>query len=473
MNKSYLEVVSTISKMIAKFASQEKNTMISEIIASRIDIPWKKSEISQELGTPRQICSAMLHNKELIFWIIKNMIYGLLLIFRMLIALAKKPKSTQPICLLYSLTASQIIHGHKNLMDFLGEPRLDLNIHRNTRIIVELSGLSKKRQVFQPNLIYVEHVSSFYFEEYLTFSQRLKVLLNSLCRAIHLFYSAKLIDLIFFRQTILESEIDKIMLTQKENTLLITSQTNLRKLPTVFYLESLPHIDRIMIWYSNNSFVIEKKSEIDEFDSTRYVRPNIDTHFGWGEEWKSQLESMNPSSSIRNVGSLMWYPKISIPTNKLSDKIVVFDVIPFSSFQHYSFYSSGLVSSFLFDIYESINQYRKLGKDTIEYTIFLKQKRKFDKNTDPAYIDLLRNLEKSENFKVLSSDENLYHLISSSRAVIGLPFVSPVTIAKEMLVPCCYYVGAENSEWSIPKELDGVEVILGKEKLQNWLERSL
>ena len=99
----------------------------------------------------------------------------------------------------------------------------------------------------------------------------------------------------------------------------------------------------------------------------------------------------------------------------------------------------------------------------------LKQKREFQNNTDPAYINLLTQLEKSENFKVLGSDENLYNLVASSKAVIGIPFVSPVSIAKELRVPCCYYVGEGNSEWSIPIELDGIEVIVGKEKLQKWL----
>ena len=469
MNKNYLEVISTISKIIRKFVSQEKNLMVSEIIASQIDIPWKQSEISRELGTENLVRSAIVRNKEFIIWVIKNLIYGLLIFSRMIFSLAKRPKPIESICLLYSLTPSQLIQGQRSLRDFLTESRLGLNVSQDTRIIVEQPGEFRKRRDFQSNMIYVGNISSFYFEEYLTYSQRRNVLFNSIRRALQLLFSAKFIDLLFFRQTILESEIDMLMLRKEKYICLITSQTNLRKLPTVFYLKSSSRVERVMIWYSNNSFVIEKKTEVNEFDSTRYVRSNIDSHLGWGERWKSQLENVNPSSSIRNVGSLMWYPKASNLGNESSSKVVVFDVVPFSSYKHYGFYSYGLVSSFLLDINECIIQFNEILSNTKKYELLLKQKREFQNNTDPAYINLLTQLEKSENFKVLGSDENLYNLVASSKAVIGIPFVSPVSIAKELRVPCCYYVGEGNSEWSIPIELDGIEVIVGKEKLQKWL----
>jgi polysaccharide biosynthesis PFTS motif protein len=469
LNKNYLEVVSTISRIIREFVSQEKNLIVSEIIASQIDIPWKQSEISRELGTESLVRSAIIRNKEFINWVVKNLIYGLLIFFRMVISIAKRPKPIESICLLYSLTPSQLIQGQSSLRDFLTESRLGLNVSQDTRIIVEQPGAFRERRDFQSNMVYVKNISSFYFEEYLTFSQRKNVLFNSIRRAFQLLVSAKFIDLLFFRQTILESEIDMLMLRNEEYICLITSQTNLRKLPTVFYLKSLPRVERIMIWYSNNSFVIEKKTEINEFDSTRYVRSNIDSHLVWGEKWKSQLESVNPSSSIRNVGSLMWYPNASNFVKETSSRVVIFDVVPFSSYKHYDFYSYDLVSSFLRDIHESVVESKETSNNTKKNELLLKQKREFQKNTDSAYIDLLKQLEKCGSFKVLGSDENLYNLVASSNAVIGIPFVSPVFIANEMCVPCCYYVGEGASEWSIPDELDGVEVIVGKEQLQKWL----
>ncbi len=473
MNKSYLEVVSTISKIIRKFVSQEKNLIVSEIIASQLDIPWKQSEISEDLGTENLVRSAIIRNKKLIIWVIKNLIYGIFIFSRMIFCLAKRPKPIESICLLYSLTPSQLIQGQRSLREYLTESRLGLNVNQDTRIIVELPGEFRKCQDFQSNMIYVGNISSFYFEEYLTYSERKNVLFNSIRRLLQLLFSAKYIDLLFFRQTIIEPEIDMLMLKNKEFKCLITSQTNLRKLPTVFYLTSSPRVDKVMIWYSNNSFVIEKKSEVNEFDSTRYARSNIDSHLVWGESWKSQLESVNPSSSIRNVGSLMWYPKTTNLVKGSSSKVVVFDVVPFSSYKYYSFYSYRLVSSFLLDINESIIEFKETLDNTKRYELLLKQKREFQKNTDPAYIDLLAQLEKSEDFTVLGSSENLYNLVASSKAVIGIPFVSPVFIANEMCIPCCYYVSEGNSEWSIPKELDGVEVIFGKEKLQKWLKAVL
>lgn len=446
---------------------QENNLLVSEIIASQLDIPWKQSEISRELGTESLVRSAIVRNKKFIIWVIKNLIYGLFIVSRMIFSLAKRPKPVESICLLYSLTPSQLSQGQRSLREFLTESRLGLNVSQNTRIIVEQAGESRRIRDIQSNVIYVRNVSSFYFEEYLTYSQRIFVLFSSIRRAAQLLFSAKFIALLFFRQTILESEIDKLMLRNMEYRCLVTSQTNLRKLPSVFYLESSRRVDRVMIWYSNNSFVIEKKTEVNEFDSTRYVRSNIDLHLGWGEKWKSQLESVNLSSSIRSVGSLMWYPKASNLVNETSNKVVIFDVVPFSSYKHYDFYSYRLVSSFLLDIYESIFESKETSNKN---ELFLKQKRDFQKNTNPAYIDLLEQLEKCESFKVLGSDENLYNLVASSKAVIGIPFVSPVFIANEMGIPCCYYVSEGNPEWSIPNELDGVEVIVGKEKLQKWLE---
>ena len=259
MNKDYLGVVSTISKIIGKFVPQENNLMVSEIIASQLDIPWKQSEISRELGTESLVRSAIMHNKKFIIWVIKNLIYGLFIFSRMIFALAKRPKPIESICFLYSLTPSQLIQGQRSLKDFLTESRLGLNVSQNTRIIVEQAGESRKILDIQSNVIYVRNVSSFYFEEYLTYSQRIFVLFSSIRRAAQLLFSAKFIALLFFRQTILESEIDKLMLRNVEYICLVTSQTNLRKLPSVFYLKSSRRVDRVMIWYSNIHLLLKRR----------------------------------------------------------------------------------------------------------------------------------------------------------------------------------------------------------------------
>lgn len=473
MNKNYIEIVSTITKITRKFVSTEKNFMVSEIIASHIDIPWKKTEISRQLGTEKQVRSRILCNKKLNIWVIKNLIYGLLIFLKMMFSLAKRPKPTEAVCLLYSLTPSQLIQGNCSLRDFLNGSRLGLNINQATHIIIEQPGKFRKRQDSKSNLIYVGNISCYYFEEYLTYSQRINVLFNSFRRVIQLVFTGKFIELLFYRQTILESEIDMLILKKKELTYLITSQSNLRRLPTSFYLKSSSHVQRVMIWYSNNSFVIEKKTEIEEFDAMRNCRSNIDVHFGWGERWKSQLESVNLGSNIRNVGSLMWYTKSSNIVKKPSTGVVVFDVIPFSSHNYYNFYSYGLVSTFLLDVHECVNLLNESLDNNKKYELILKQKREFQNNSHPAYIELLRKLEGNQSFKVFGSDENLYDLIASSKVVIGIPFVSPVFIAKEMCVPCCYYVGDGSSEWYIPNYLDGVEVIVGKRELRKWLKVAL
>lgn len=473
MNHNYSQVLLSIDKIIKVFVTQDKRELISDIIASHIDIPWKKQEINKKMGSTWRVLLHLLQSRALAKWAIKNVNYGLFLFGAILVSVARRTKQNEALVLVYSLTPNQLIEGTINLRKFLTDERLGLAINESTRIIVEQPEISWKYQSKSSNVIIVKNVSLFYFQEYMSFSQRLKFLFHVLFRVFQLMLSGKLIELLFFRQTILETKINQQIIENHAYSWLITTQSNLRKLPTIFYLKSLSNTRRIMIWYSNNSFVIEKRNEIDQFDSTRHLRSNIDLHLGWGERWKLELESINPKSKVQAVGSLVWYPIPAKLHHKNLKNLTIFDVTPYSRFKHYDFYSYEIVSSFILDIVTSISELKKDNDQFRNDMIFLKQKRSILRDIDSRYAEFIKLMEYKSSFKILKSEQNLYHLIGSSKVVIGLPFTSPVFIAKELGVPSCYYVSDIESDWVFPRELDGVNLISGKYDLKKWLSDNL
>ena len=85
-------------------------------------------------------------------------------------------------------------------------------------------------------------------------------------------------------------------------------------------------------------------------------------------------------------------------------------------------------------------------------------------------MDFISNLQQNNLIEVLRADINLYDLIGGVSLVIGIPFTSPIVLAKELNVPCIYYVPESASDWIIGKSQDGVAIVNGRNEFELFIQ---
>ena len=113
-----------------------------------------------------------------------------------------------------------------------------------------------------------------------------------------------------------------------------------------------------------------------------------------------------------------------------------------------------------------INKYNdQFGKNLI---LKVKHKRTPNKEHSAIYLNKLKNLINAGIIKTIPPSENLYTLISKSNFVVGLPYTSPVIIAKELEVNSAF-VCLESKEYSIPDYFNEILVIKDRNKLLDRL----
>ncbi len=468
MINSYVLVLDCVSKIINRKVSPSNATIVSEIITSHINVPWKKDDIESEMGDSEKIRRKIYLNRNFFVWILKNFIYGSLILSRMIIAIPRTQKECEAAILVYSLSAEQIRMDSSSLRGFLSDPRLGLEEIHLKEIIVEITDSDHPILSVDPTLRYVKNIPEFYFREKLNPKTRIKILSRIYWRITLSVATFKFLDLFFMRQAIIEREINLQLVKHFRSLDIITTQSSLRRLPSIFYVDAPKILRKIMIWYSNNSNVIEHCSETGQFDSTRNRRENIDTHFVWGEYWRNELFTQNPGAVVKSVGSLMFYPR-TLEKRGYSDSILIFDVTPITNFEHYSFYSREIVLRFLGDLLLCIETVNSRLDSQNQLTLAIKQKRRYTRYSDSAFLEELKSITEGDFVSLISPDSNLYDLISSARMVIGIPFVSPVFIAGELGIPSCYYISEEFSDWELQSELDGTPTIVGKNALLKWI----
>ncbi len=468
MINSYVLVLDCVSKIIHKKVSPTNATIISEIITSHLNVPWKKDDIESELGDLAKIKRKIRSNRKFYMWAIKNFLYGSLILSRMILAIPRRQKECEAAILVYSLSAEQVRVDPSSLRGFLSDPRLGLEGIDLKEIIVEITQKNELKFSVDPNLRYVRNIPEFYFREKLNHKTRIKILSRIYWRITQSVATFKILDLVFMRQAIIENEINLQLVKQSQCLDIITTQSSLRRLPSIFYVDAPKTLRKIMIWYSNNSGVIEHCSETGQFDSTRNCRENIDVHFVWGEYWRNELFTHNPGAVVKSVGSLMFYPR-TLEKRHYPDSILIFDVTPITNFEQYRFYSREIVLRFFDDILLCVEIVNSRLDSHNQLTLAVKQKRKYTKFSDRVFLEELRSITEGESVSLISPDSNLYDLISSARMVIGIPFVSPVFIAGELGIPSCYYVSEGFSEWDLQTELDGIPTIVGKNALLKWI----
>ena len=247
---------------------------------------------------------------------------------------------------------------------------------------------------------------------------------------------------------------------------IVTTNTSWNLLPPVFLLEK-ENIQKIMVWYSTNSSPIFQ----NEHNKTQPkwaldIEPHIDKHLVWDKPEEYFLEK-NGIKKTESMGSLLLYPrrKAGLRRNKLV--ISYFDVTPFEAGD--PFYIFDTCAETLSGIVLVVNEL--ITNDDLELVLQLKPKRGYNQKHDKRYLDLVRDLNSDAKLKLIAPEYNLYKLISESNFVLGLPFTSPVVVAKEMEVETSYVYLAKDYERSFVDNNRGIPLIRSeielKRKIQN------
>jgi polysaccharide biosynthesis PFTS motif protein len=245
---------------------------------------------------------------------------------------------------------------------------------------------------------------------------------------------------------------------------LITTQSQMLVLPTVFYHEVSPN--RIMFWYSDNSAQIEKSQSKNQKtpDYSYLNQKRINTHYVWTSSWSRLLKSFT-HAQILVVGPILFKllqePQADLRLLPESIKnILVFDVTPKKSTNSNSLYYSSNMEQFIRDLVE-------IADDLLPSAVLkLKPKRKYSNNDHSDYLRLVKSLD--SRLHVLSPTQDLIALIRDSDMVICVPFTSPAVLAKFMGKPVFYY--SPSPQFKLPAEYEGIQVVSGRQDLRRAIE---
>ena len=247
---------------------------------------------------------------------------------------------------------------------------------------------------------------------------------------------------------------------------IVTTNTAWNLLPPVFLFEK-ENIQKIMVWYSTNSSPIFQ----NDLDKTQAkwaldIQPHIDKHLVWDKSEERFLER-NGIKETESMGSLLFYPRREAGLRRNELVISYFDVTPYEAAD--PFYSYETCADTLSGIALVINEL--IANDDLKLIFQLKHKRGYNQKHDKRYLDMVREFNSDAVLRVIAPDYNLYKLINESNLVLGLPFTSPVVIAKEVGVEASYiYLAKDNekpftiNDRGIPLIRSGLEL---KRKIQN------
>ena len=225
---------------------------------------------------------------------------------------------------------------------------------------------------------------------------------------------------------------------------LITTQSNIAYQPLVFEYESFT-AKKFMIWYSSNSVPIKyKKEELKRFtiNPTVYTDMRIDEHWVWTKEHKKYLSKYS-QAKILVKQSLMFYGPENLNASSKKIDVLVFDVTPSNNTEitRNSIYTTRESVNFINEITACVKMLNQTNQK--DYRVKLKHKRRILKNHSSDYSNFIDHKVKNFEIEIISSDENLYDLISDSKLVIGFPFTSPVVIGQELNRPSIFYCSSK------------------------------
>jgi polysaccharide biosynthesis PFTS motif protein len=249
---------------------------------------------------------------------------------------------------------------------------------------------------------------------------------------------------------------------------LITTQSNMNRLPIFFELDFGADAKKIMLWYSTNSKPIYLKNGRNRTPiSVEALKNWITEHWVWDS---TQVEFLrdNQIEDTQVLGSMVFQEKIMHSKSYERFVITIFDVTPQIDLQ--GFYSeANTIRSFEL-LLEWISRCQDQFGDSILFRI--KPKRAYSSKHSKLYIEKIKIAAAQGKIILLNSNSNLYGVISESDLVIAVPFTSPAVIAKEMGTPSVY-LAVELDEWEIPKESNGVPVIFALTDLEKYVQKMI
>jgi len=268
------------------------------------------------------------------------------------------------------------------------------------------------------------------------------------------------------RQLIFEKSIAETVIKSKIVDKLYTTNSSYIKQRVIFYFASIEEINSYMFWYSENSFPKSFANFTTSFDYDHFRGINVGEHLVWTSEF-SKFLSEYVESPIRQVGSILFYPRNSNSKYDLVTDILIFDVTPQNATSPSDFYFKTNCQRFLKSMIFLQGQLKN------KKLIFgIKSKREFSRVNDMEYVSMIKNLRKmSPYWKNIAPSENLYKIIGSSRLVIGIPFTSAVLIAKELGKKCCFY--SDFIESNMSNSYNSIPLIYGEGSLVNFVLENL
>jgi polysaccharide biosynthesis PFTS motif protein len=225
-------------------------------------------------------------------------------------------------------------------------------------------------------------------------------------------------------------------------------------------------VKKVMMWYSTNSVPIHKVGElqVDQWLNKDIVN-YIDEHFVWNSGQALDLKKQGVIH-CKIVGSTLFYTKKF--TKGQENFITYFDVTPLSNAD--TIYSVDSCVLALKDITNSILELNE--KYSACFILRVKPKRSYSRLHSSEYISTLKKFRKEGKLQIVDWNENLYSCIGSSRAILSVPYSSPIEVGNEMGTPGAYYFDG-GTEWKLASDQKKAPLFTDKNQLKSWLENTV
>jgi polysaccharide biosynthesis PFTS motif protein len=380
-------------------------------------------------------------------------------------------KTRAPKNFIFSLTDQQVYQkgSLKELIDFFNEPRFNLNVKIENTVI-------ECRQY---------HLPKFKRKDIVKFDLATYVLLNNIPRSkLNVTFREILNRTIeylemstfqfkYWKRNIYDIEIwKKFNDIDDERKTLITTQSSENILPAAFLDYGKNKHYRIMFWYGTNIIPFDElKSFEGDFSSTRKhvnlpsLNKNLDAHFVWDENQKKYLEARG-LTNLEIKGSILFRSR---NTNQLiikSPSIVYFDITP--TLSQGGFYNA---ENCIANLDGLVMVTRKLKSQLgINLNLIVKPKRKYNKWHSDVYIKKLNEYQASGDLNIFNSISSIYSLVAEADLTIGIPFTSPVLIAKEMGKKGLFYT---LSNFNLPTTYNDILIVKNLDQLELIIKSTL
>jgi len=251
---------------------------------------------------------------------------------------------------------------------------------------------------------------------------------------------------------------------------LVTTNSSLKKLPFAFHSPIKGR--RVMVWYSTNAkpMYFRGNPQILNWD-VGAIRKSIDSHLVWTKHDVAFLESQGIDNA-HAIGPILFQPQTVVERMKGHYVITYFDVTPLAPSYDYivgmqeNFYSE---QNALSDI-EAIEKLSANLRDEFsnKVKVRIKPKRAYNPMHSKKYIAKTMEYSGQHQIELLSTNANLYEVVSQSDLVIATPWTSPAALAKELATNSVFFA-LRVAEWDLPAEYEGIRVINSFSELLDYV----